>query len=83
MRKILPHMKDGLEYSVACGYAGYRHSSESLTREELDNKVLKDRLGLLPRNSLRNPVVEKILNQMINVVNSVVEEYGKPDEIRI
>lgn len=83
MRKILPHMKEGLEYSVACGYAGYRHSSESLTREELDNKVLKDRLGLLPRNSLRNPVVEKILNQMINVVNSVVEEYGKPDEIRI
>lgn len=83
MRKILPHMKDGLEYSVACGYAGYRHSRESLTREELDNKVLKDRLELLPRNSLRNPVVEKILNQMINVVNSVVEEYGKPDEIRI
>lgn len=83
MRKILPHMKEGLEYSVACGYAGYRHSSESLTRKELDNKVLKDRLELLPRNSLRNPVVEKILNQMINVVNSVVEEYGKPDEIRI
>ncbi len=32
---------------------------------------------------MRNPVVEKILNQMINVVNQVVETYGKPDEIRI
>lgn len=83
MRKILPHMKDGLDYSVACEYAGYRHSKNSLTKEEIENKVLKDRLELLPRNSLRNPVVEKILNQMVNVVNGIIEEYGKPDEIRI
>ncbi len=83
IRKILPHLKDGLEYSVACEYAGYRHSKKSLTKEEINNKVLKDRLELLPRNSLRNPVVEKILNQMVNVVNAVIDEYGKPDEIRI
>ena len=66
IRKILPHLKDGLDYSVACEYAGYRHSKRSLTKEELDSKELKDHLDLLPRNSLRNPVVEKILNQMIN-----------------
>ncbi|MBO7570827.1 MAG: type II CRISPR RNA-guided endonuclease Cas9 [Bacteroidales bacterium] len=83
IKKILPHMKDGLEYSVACEYAGYNHSKRSLTKEELDNKVLKDKLELLPRNSLRNPVVEKILNQMINVVNEIIDEYGKPDEVRI
>ena len=83
MRKILPFMKAGHEYSLACEYAGYRHSKRSLTKEELDKKVYIDRLTLLPRNSLRNPVVEKILNQMINVVNSIVDTYGKPDEIRI
>lgn len=83
IRKILPHLKDGLDYSVACEYAGYRHSKKSLTKEEIENKILKDKLELLPRNSLRNPVVEKILNQMINVVNSVIDTYGKPDEIRI
>src|SRR5574344_1635014 len=83
IRKILPHLKDGLEYSVACEYAGYRHSKRSLTKEELEKKEYKDKLNLLPRNSLRNPVVEKILNQMINVVNTVVDTYGKPDEIRI
>ena len=83
IRKILPHLKDGLDYSVACEYAGYRHSKHSLTKEEIENKVLKDKLELLPRNSLRNPVVEKILNQMINVVNAIIKEYGKPDEIRI
>ena len=83
MRKILPFMKEGNEYSLACEYAGYRHSKNSRTKEEIANKTLKDKLELLPRNSLRNPVVEKILNQMVNVVNSIVDEYGKPDEIRI
>ena len=83
IRKILPHMKDGLDYSVACEYAGYRHSKQSLTKEEINSRVLKDKLELLPRNSLRNPVVEKILNQMVNVVNCIIDAYGKPDEIRI
>lgn len=83
MRKILPFMKEGSQYSDACIFAGYRHSKKSLTKEELDNKVYKDKLELLPRNSLRNPVVEKILNQMVNVVNQTIETYGKPDEIRI
>ncbi|PJB54724.1 MAG: type II CRISPR RNA-guided endonuclease Cas9, partial [Bacteroidetes bacterium CG_4_9_14_3_um_filter_41_19] len=83
IRKILPYLKEGNEFSVACEYAGYRHSKGSLTKEEIENKVLKDKLDILPKNSLRNPVVEKILNQMINVVNTVVESYGKPDEIRI
>lgn len=83
IRKILPYMREGNEYSVACVHAGYNHSKNSLTKEELDKKELKDKLNILPKNSLRNPVVEKILNQMINVVNAVSESYGKPNEIRI
>ena len=75
IRKILPHLKDGNDYSVACEYAGYT--------EESAHKVLKGHLELLPHNSLRNPVVEKILNQMVHVVNGIIDEYGKPDEIRI
>ncbi|QQS50360.1 MAG: type II CRISPR RNA-guided endonuclease Cas9 [Bacteroidota bacterium] len=83
MRKILPYLKEGNEYSLACNYAGYRHSKSSLTKEEIEKKELSNKLEILPKNSLRNPVVEKILNQMVNVVNSVVENFGKPDEIRI
>jgi CRISPR-associated endonuclease Csn1 len=83
IRRILPYMKEGTEYSVACQYAGYRHSKESLTKEELERKDYKNELDILPKNSLRNPVVEKILNQMVHVVNGVVEQYGKPDEIHI
>lgn len=83
IRKLLPYMQGGNQYSEACVYAGYNHSKRSLTKEQIANKVLKDQLDLLPRNSLRNPMVEKILNQMVNVVNEIVRVYGKPDEIRI
>ena len=83
IHKILPHLKEGNQYDVACEYAGYRHSKSSLTKEEIANKVLKDKLEVLPRNSLRNPVVEKILNQMVNVINAIIEAYGRPDEIRV
>ena len=83
IREILPHLQAGLDYSQACEEAGYKHLRRSLTKEELDQKEYKEKLELLPKNSLHNPVVEKILNQMINVINAVIDEYGKPDEIRI
>lgn len=83
IHKILPFLKEGNTYDVACTYAGYRHSAASLTKEELDSKELKDHLESLPKGELRNPVVEKILNQMVNVVNAVMNRYGRPDEIRI
>lgn len=83
MKKILTYMKAGNEYSLACVYAGYNHSRNSLTKEQIESRELKEHLNILPKNSLRNPVVEKILNQMVNVVNAVIDEYGKPDEIRI
>jgi CRISPR-associated endonuclease Csn1 len=84
IRKIIPHLKEGNKYDVACGYAGYgKHSKSSLTKDEIENKILKDKLEILSKNSLRNPVVEKILNQMINVINTIIDVYGKPDEIRV
>lgn len=83
MRKILPYMMDGNEYSLACHYAGYRHSAKSLTKRELESKEYKAFLEPIPKNNLRNPVVEKILNQMVNVVNEIITTYGKPDEVRI
>lgn len=94
IRRIYPFIKEN-KYSEACELAGYRHSKHSLNKEELDNRILKDKLDSLPKNSLRNPVVEKILNQMVNVVNTLIdkennklEAKGKPrdfhfDEVRI
>ncbi|MFV7235944.1 type II CRISPR RNA-guided endonuclease Cas9 [Flavobacterium sp. ZB4R12] len=94
IRKIYPHIKE-LTYDKACFQADYKHSASSLTKEEIANRPLKDKLELLKKNSLRNPVVEKILNQLVNVVNTIIEtnskkdvdgniiDYFKFDEIRI
>lgn len=72
LRKIYPHIKEK-KYSEACNLAKFSHSKNSLTREENENRILKSRLEILPKNSLRNPVVEKILNQMVNVVNTIID----------
>ena len=83
MRKIFTHIKEN-KYNTACALAGYNHSS-SKTKAENEARELKEKLDILPKNSLRNPIVEKILNQMVNVVNAIIAEptLGKPDEIRI
>ncbi|GAA0874601.1 type II CRISPR RNA-guided endonuclease Cas9 [Wandonia haliotis] len=79
MRKVYPFLKEN-NYSTACELAGYRHSKHSLTKEELENRPLENTLELLKKNSLRNPVVEKILNQVVNVVNTLIEENSQKDE---
>ena len=78
MRKVYPYLKEN-NYSTACELAGYRHSAASLTKEEIETRPLKDSLELLKKNSLRNPVVEKILNQVVNVVNTLVKKNSEKD----
>jgi len=77
IKKLLPHLNEGLQYSEACDSAGYDHSGYKT------EMALKGKMELLKRGSLRNPVVEQILNQMINVTNALMEKYGRPDEVRI
>ena len=83
MRNIFTYIKES-KYNAACASAGYNHSS-SKTKEENEARELKEKLDILPKNSLRNPIVEKILNQMVNVVNAIIADptLGKPYEIRI
>ncbi len=82
IKKITPFLRAGNNYADACTLAGYNHSN-SRTKEENEKRTLAPHLELLKKNSLRNPVVEKIINQMVNVINQVIDTYGKPDEIRI
>lgn len=82
IRKLLPYLIEGdNDYSARC-YAGYHHTTTITKRENYERK-LHDKLKHLEKNSLRQPVVEKILNQMINVVNAIIDKYGNPEEIRI
>lgn len=82
MRRILPYLQQGMMYSEACLCAGFRHS-ESLTKDENEARELLPLLPQIQRNSLRQPIVEKILCQMVNVVNALINQYGKIDEIRV
>jgi len=87
IRKLLPYMQAGHPYS--------QNEDKDLMKKagavqmvygEQKNRAVYDpnkKLEILPKNSLRNPVVEKILNQMVNVVNQISDTYGKPEEIRI
>ncbi|MCU0471636.1 MAG: hypothetical protein MUF58_23945, partial [Arcicella sp.] len=84
MRKILPFLEQGLPYDKACLEVGIRHSNYR-TKEENEGRILADKLLPLPKNSLRQPVVEKIVNQVVNVMNAILADpnLGRPDEIRI
>lgn len=75
MRKILPYLQQGFDYSDACREAGYDHSNPA-TR--------KTGLRYLPHPpELRNPVVQKAIWETKRVINAIIRKYGKPQEIRI
>ena len=82
MRKLIPNLMKGYGYSEACTLVNVNHS-DSMTKEENERRELKSRLDVLPKGTLRQPIVEKIVNQTINLVNAVIDEYGEIDEVRI
>ncbi|MDE6048895.1 MAG: type II CRISPR RNA-guided endonuclease Cas9, partial [Paramuribaculum sp.] len=82
MRRILPYLMKGDMYSIACEKAGFRHS-DYLTKDENLLRPISTSITHLEKGSLRQPLVEKVLNQMINIVNDIIEKYGPIDEIRV
>ncbi len=82
MRLLLPSLIDGQKYSEAAEHVGINHSG-SLTKEENEAREVTHHLENLQKGALRQPTVEKILNQMINVVNATVDKFGPMDEIRV
>ena len=81
MRKILPYMMEGAQYYDAKVAAGY--DDTTLTRSQNEARELLDKLKPIQKGELRQPVVEKILNQLVNLVNALMSEYGRFDEIRV
>ena len=82
IRRLLPYLMEGMQYSEACTRIGINHSNY-MTAAERDARPLAERIELLQKNALRQPVIEKILNQMINLVNRLQQEYGPIDEARV
>lgn len=76
MRKILPYLIKGEQYHYAI-LSAYGNVTQIKVRE------LSEKLKPIPKGELRQPVVEKILNQLVNLVNALLSEYGQFDEIRV
>ena len=82
IRKILPYLEEGLVYSEACQRAGINHS-DSITKEEELQRELSRHIAPIKKGELRQPVVEKVLNHTISIVNALTDKYGAFDEIHI
>lgn len=76
--RILPYLMEGLMYSEACERAGFDHS-----RRINPDRTLLTSLPQIQKNELRQPIVEKILQQLVNIVNALLEKEGPIDEIRV
>lgn len=77
INKLLPLMRQGKAYSEAV--------KEVYPEAFSSTGAVHDNLPALKcfNESLRNPVVERCLNELRHVVNAVVRDYGKPGMIRI
>ncbi|MGI8669042.1 MAG: type II CRISPR RNA-guided endonuclease Cas9, partial [Aridibacter sp.] len=76
IRKVLPKMiEKGLRYDEAVTeiYGDHRKLFETNSSDELPE----------PPKDLRNPIVTKALHELRKVVNAIIREYGKPNEIRV
>lgn len=78
IRLLLPRMEEGRVYSEACEDVGLREKGKS-TETRIETPL--DKLPFV--TNLNNPVVEQSVNAAIRVINTVIEQYGKPDVIRI
>ncbi len=76
LKKILPHLENGMQYSEACEAAGYNHS-----RREGSEKLII--LPPIDDTVTNNPVVRRAFSQARKVVNEVIRRYGSPYRIHI
>lgn len=75
IRKVLPLMMEGRRYdeAVSSVYGDHRRQFGNEGYQKLQ----------LPPKDLRNPIVFKALCEVRKVVNAIIREYGRPDEIKI
>lgn len=74
LRRVLPHLEQGMIYDKALAAAGYDHA-------QLERPALKAALPEPPH--IRNPIVHKALHQVRRLVNAIIKTYGRPHTIRI
>ena len=92
LRRIVPHMENGMRYDEACAAGGYHHSQRHIAGKG-EHKTLpplyssRDKDGRMIFNAdldvPRNPVVLRAINQARKVLNALVKTYGSPKRVHI
>ncbi len=89
INKLLPHMERGLIYMAddapensALAAAGYLRRDQ-LQRRIYDKLPMPDRMNDAKLSDLPNPVVRRTLTELRKVVNAIIREYGKPDNVHV
>jgi CRISPR-associated endonuclease Csn1 len=77
LKAILPLMELGQRYDEAAKSAGYHHSQPDAAASK------KTYLPPPDKDTIRNPVVYRALNQARKLVNAIVREYGPPAAVHI
>lgn len=77
MRRIIPHLENGMVYSDACTAAGYSHYDP---RGEAERGLS---LPVIDPDEIRNPVVLRALSQARKVVNAVTRRHGPPTYVHV
>lgn len=75
LSKLIANWKPGLAYDKVVEASGY-HFSQNTNAENLKEKLP------IPEN-IRNPIVMKALYEVRQVVNCLIDEFGKPDVVRV
>jgi len=87
--KLLPYLEAGMRYMAESDPTrSALHAAGYLRRDELQRRLF-DKLPSLqfihsgPLADLANPVVRAALYEVRKVVNAIIREYGRPDEIHV
>lgn len=88
IEKLLPYMEQGMVYQAEDESNSAIHAAGYMRRDELQrrlfdtlpplNQLVNAKLGDIP-----NPVVKRALVELKKVVNAIIREYGKPNEIHV
>jgi CRISPR-associated endonuclease Csn1 len=70
IRKLIPHLEQGLSLAEAKAAAGYEPS-----QGDLDFTTFME--------NLRNPIVKQTLHELSGLMHALVEVYGAPESIRV
>lgn len=89
--RLLPHLEKGLVYQhKSAPEKSALHAAGYLRRDELQRRLfdeLPDLRRVNPRDcklgDLPNPVVRRALVEVRKVVNAIIREHGKPDQVHV